>query len=56
MSWLLNTGRGLWFGAGVVVGLALAALLPWSMSFLLDLIQALDFALAWSLLLNHGPQ
>ncbi len=46
MSWLPNTGRGLWFGAGVVVGLALAALLPWSIFFLLDLVQALDFAVA----------
>jgi len=46
MSWPQDTGRGLWFGTGVAVGLALAALLPWSMSFLLDLIQVLDFALA----------
>ena len=38
--------RGAWFGTGVALGLALAELLPWGLSHLLDLIQALDFALS----------
>lgn len=38
-------GRGAWFRAGVIVGLALAEVLPWGIAFLIDLIQAVDFTL-----------
>ncbi len=41
-----NTGRATWFGSGVVLGLALAELLPRGLSYVLDLIQALDFVLS----------
>lgn len=45
MKQLLNAGRVAWFGNGMIVGLALAEVLPWGLSFVFDLIQALDFTL-----------
>ncbi len=43
MTRALRLSRGVWFGAGVVVGLVLAELLPWGAAGLIDLVQAIDF-------------
>ena len=43
---LSNTGRGVWFGAGMLTGMILAEQLYAFFIYLTDLIQALDFALS----------
>ncbi len=43
MTRLPRMGRSVWFGAGVIVGVALTQLLPWGAAYLIDLVQAVDF-------------